>query len=128
MVTLLSGGARDRAGSLRTAGSLAAALAGNARPGGRRTTVYRVQRLARRHPDRYRHDLATLLAMLVDHEIAPHVTAVCPLEEAPAALLGLARAAAPGKHVVAVTVDAMTAPAVRRGAAGTPVSRSGGSP
>jgi NADPH2:quinone reductase len=103
MVSLLSGGRRDWRNALRTLGRLGFALAENVRPGGRRATVYSIQALARRHADRYRADLATLFALLAEGRLAPHIAAVHTLDEAPAALAGLAAGSAPpGKQVVAV--------------------------
>jgi hypothetical protein len=72
-------------GIAKTAGNLAAAFAENLRPGGRRTSVYSIQILARRHPGWYRSDLATLLGLLTDNKIAPHIAAVHKLGEAPTA-------------------------------------------
>jgi NADPH:quinone reductase len=102
MVTLLSGGARDWRGSAKTAGAFVLALLGNLRPGGKRTSIYSIQWLARRHPDWFRDDLATLLAMLADNDIAPHIAAVRKLDEVPTALTSLASHAPPGKQVIAI--------------------------
>jgi NADPH2:quinone reductase len=103
MVTLLSGGARDLRRSARTVGNVAAVFAQNLRPGGKRTSLYSIQKLARRHPDWYRDDLAALFAMLADGKINPHVAAVWKLDEVPAAIAALAAGGAlPGKQVVAV--------------------------
>jgi len=102
MVTVLSGGARDWRGTAKMAGILALALLGNLRPGGKRTSLYSIQWLARRHPDWFRADLATLLAMLAANEIAPHIAAVRSLDEVPTALVTLAGHAPPGKQVIAV--------------------------
>jgi NADPH2:quinone reductase len=105
MVSLLSGGTRQLGGSARTAAGVAACFAGNLRPGGKRTSLYSVQRLARRHPRWYTDDLSALVTMVAAGEIAPHIAAVWQLDEVPAALAGLARGARPGKQVVAVGTD-----------------------
>lgn len=102
MVTLLSGGARNWHGSAKTAGAIVRALLGNLRPGGKRTSIYSIQWLARRHPDWYRDDLATVLAMLAANEIAPHIAAIRKLDEVPTALMSLAGHAPPGKQVIAI--------------------------
>ncbi|MGH3085113.1 MAG: alcohol dehydrogenase catalytic domain-containing protein, partial [Gaiellaceae bacterium] len=102
MITMLSRGARDWRGSARMAGTAALAFAGNLRPRGKRTSLYSIQTLARRHPDWYRDDLATLFAMLADGELAPHVAAVLTLDEVPAALTNLAGHGPTGKQVIAV--------------------------
>ncbi|MDH3201896.1 MAG: zinc-binding dehydrogenase [Myxococcales bacterium] len=103
MVTLLSGGARDLRKSARTVANTAAVFAQNLRPRGKRTSLYSIQELARRHPDWYRDDLAALLAMLADGHIKPHIAAVWKLDEVPAAVEALASGGAlPGKQVVAV--------------------------
>ena len=51
MVILLSRGARDIRSTARTARNLAAVFGRNALPGGKRTSLYSIQRLARRRPD-----------------------------------------------------------------------------
>lgn len=91
-------------GALRakTAGILALALLGNLRPGGKRTSVYSIQWLARRHSDWYRADLATLLALLAQNQITPRIAAVRRLDEVPEALMSLAGHAPPGKQVIAI--------------------------
>ena len=71
-------------------------------PGGKRTSLYSIQWLARRHPDWYRDDLATLFAMLADGKLAPHIASVVTLDEVPAALANLAGHGPPGKQVIAV--------------------------
>jgi hypothetical protein len=53
-------------------------FAENLCPGGRRTSLYSIQKFARRHPEWYRQDLANLLTLLVDGEIAPHIAATGP--------------------------------------------------
>jgi NADPH2:quinone reductase len=106
MITLLSRGARDWRSSAKTAANVALAFAENLRPGGKRTSFYSIQMLARRHPDWYREDLATLMAMLVEHEIAPHIAAVRSLDEVPAALRSLAGHGPPGKQVIAIAPPA----------------------
>jgi NADPH2:quinone reductase len=83
-------------------GILLLALLGNLRPGGKRTGLYSIQWLARRHPDWHRADLATLLAMLAANEIAPRIAAVRSLDEIPTALRSLAGHGPPGKQVVAI--------------------------
>lgn len=106
MITVLSRGARSWAGGARTAARVASVFAANLRPGGRRASLYSIQRLARRHPDWYRDDLATLMAMLAADEIALQIAAVRNLDEAPAALATLAGAAPPGKQVIAIAPTA----------------------
>lgn len=103
MTTLLSDGARNWGGSARMGGGLALAMMGNLLPGGKRTSIYSIQGLARQHPDWYRADLATLLAMLAADEIAPHIAAVRSLDDVPKALVSLAGHAPPGKQVIAIT-------------------------
>lgn len=96
---------------LSAAGNLAGGLAENLRPGGKRTSVYSIQILARRHPEWYRSDLAALLGLLADNKIAPHIAAVHELQEAPAALASLAGHAPPGKQVITITpADSDSAP------------------
>ena len=102
MVTMLSGGARNWRGSAKTAGAFVLALLGNLRPGGKHTSIYSIQWLARRYPDWYRDDLAILLAMLAANEIAPRIAAVRKLDEVPTALMSLAGHAPPGKQVIAI--------------------------
>jgi NADPH2:quinone reductase len=99
---LVGFGYRGVEGMLKGAGTLALALLENARPGGKRTSLYSIQWLARRHPDWYRADLAVLLALLADHEIAPRIGAVRNLDEVPTALMSLAGHAPPGKQVIAI--------------------------
>jgi NADPH2:quinone reductase len=103
MVTLLSGGARDLARTARTIGNTAAVFGHNLLPGGRRTSLYSIQMLARKHPDWYRADLATLLAMLADQAIHPRIAAVWKLHDVPQALAAFAKGSLPGKQVVAIT-------------------------
>jgi len=102
MVTLLSGGARNWRTGVGTAAKVAGVFASNLRPGGRRTSLHSIQRLARRHPDWYRADLAALMTMLAADEIEPHIAAVRDLDDAPEALASLAGHAPPGKHVIAI--------------------------
>lgn len=102
MVTLLSGGARNWRGIAKTAGALVLAMIGNLRPGGKHTSIYSIQRLARRHPDWYRDDLATLPAMPAANKIAPYIAAVRNLDEVPTALMSLAGHAPPGQQVIAI--------------------------
>ncbi len=102
-VTLLSGGgARDWTGIAKTTANTVLAFAGNLRPGGKRTSAYSIQKLGRRHPDWYRDDLATLLAMLADGKLTPQIAAVVGLDEVPEALAKFGRPRAPGKQLVAV--------------------------
>ena len=106
LITVLSGGRRDWGGTAKMAGILTLAWLGNLRPGGKRTSLYSIQWLARRHPDWFRADLATLLALLAANEIAPHIAAVRSLDEVPAALTSLAGHGPPGKQVVAIAAPA----------------------
>src|SRR5581483_9028670 len=96
LVTVLSGGRRDWGGTAKMAGILALAFLGNLRPGGKRTSLYSIEWLARRHPNRFRADLATLLALLAANAIAPHIAAVRSLDEVPTALRTLAAHGPPG--------------------------------
>jgi len=106
MVTLLSGGARDLRRSARTVANVVAVFAENLRPGGKRTSLYSIQKLARRHPDWYRNDLAALFAMLADGHINPRIAAVWKLDEVPTAIEALAGGGAlPGKQVIAVAAS-----------------------
>jgi NADPH2:quinone reductase len=99
---LVGFGYRGVGGMIKGVGALALALLGNVQPGGKRTSIYSIQWLARRHPDWYREDLAALLALLADHEIAPRIAAVRTLDEVPGALRSLAGHAPPGKQVIAI--------------------------
>ncbi len=100
MVTALSRGQRDLRQLLRTAVQVGAAFAPNLVPGGKRTTFYSIQLLARKHPEWYRQDLATLLAMLADGTIEPRIAAAWKLDEAAVATAGLADGSLPGKQVI----------------------------
>ncbi len=100
MVTFLSGGGRDLAGMARTALSLARVFAPNARPGGKRTSVYSIQRLADKHPAWYRQDLGALLDLLAAGTIGPRVAAACELDRVPEAVKALSAGAPAGKQVV----------------------------
>jgi NADPH2:quinone reductase len=97
---LLAGGLREWRSWATMAGTLALALLGNARPGGKRTSIYSIQWLARQHSDWLRADLATLLTMLAQGEIAPRIAAVRRLDEIAAALSSPAGQAAPRKQVI----------------------------
>ena len=97
---MLSSGRRDLRKILKTASLVGAVFAPNLVPGGKRTSMYSIQVLARKHPDWYREDLATLLEMLADGAIDPQVAAVWNLDEVPAAVDGLAHGALPGKQVI----------------------------
>jgi NADPH2:quinone reductase len=76
----------------------------NLRPGGKRTALYSIQWLARRHPAWYREDLSTLLELLASAKIAPHIAATCTLDEVPEALRSLQGHGPPGKQVVTFQV------------------------
>lgn len=102
MVTLLSGGARDLLRSARTVGNVAAVFAQNLRPGGKRTSLYSIQKLARSHPDWYRADLAALFAMLAEGAIHPRIAAVWNLRDVPQAVTAFAKGSMPGKQVIAI--------------------------
>jgi NADPH2:quinone reductase len=102
MITFLSQGARDWRKTAKTLGNVALAFAENLRPSGKRTSLYSIQTLARRHPDWYRHDVATLFAMFADGKLAPQVATVLSLDEVPAALANLAGHGPPGKQVISV--------------------------
>ncbi|TJW15585.1 MAG: Zn-dependent oxidoreductase, NADPH:quinone reductase [Mesorhizobium sp.] len=102
MVTLLSRGERHRRGSAWTAWKLALAFAANLLPGGKRTSLYSIQTLARRHPEWYREDLAALMAMLAEGKLSPRIANVRTLEQVPSALGDLAGRGPPGKQVIAV--------------------------
>ncbi len=100
MVTMLSSGRRDLAKIAKTASLVGAVFAPNLVPGGKRTSLYSIQLLARIHPDWYRQDVAALLRMLVEGDIEPRIAKVWSLSEAPAAADGLAHGALPGKQVI----------------------------
>ncbi|MDH3725389.1 MAG: zinc-binding dehydrogenase [Thermoleophilia bacterium] len=103
MVSLLSAtGRRDLPRSVRTAFNLAPVFAHNLLPMGKRTSLYSIQMLAKKHPDWYRADLSALLQMLANDEIEPRIAKVWSLGEVPAAIARLARGSLPGKQVVAV--------------------------
>ena len=61
LVTVLSGGRRDWVGTAKMAAILALAFLGNLRPGGKRTSLYSIQWLARRHPDWFRSNMPLCL-------------------------------------------------------------------
>jgi NADPH2:quinone reductase len=102
MVTMLSRGTRDLRGSLKTAGNVVAVFGRNVWPGGKRTSLYSIQKLARSHPDWYRSDLALLFGMLADRKIDPHIAAVWKLSDVPRAVTAFAKGSKPGKQVVAI--------------------------
>ena len=81
MVTLLSGGARDLRRSAQTVGNVVAVFARNLLPGGKRTSIYSIQKLARAHADWYRADLVSLLDLLADGAIQPRIAAVWELRD-----------------------------------------------
>ena len=99
---MLSHGERDVGKMVKTGSMLAAVFAPNLVPGGKRTSIYSIQKLARKHPDWYRADLADLLAMLSDGAIDPQIAATWELHEVPAAAIELAGGSLPGKQVIAV--------------------------
>lgn len=106
MVTLLSGrGARSWRAGASTASKVVSVFATNLRPGGRRTSLYSIQNLARRHPNWYREDLAALMAMLAEDEIAPRIAAVRDFDDVPAALEELAGQGPAGKQVIGIAPD-----------------------
>jgi len=105
MITFLSRGARDWPKTAKTLANVGLVFAENLRPGGRRTSMYSIQTLARRHPDWYRQDLATLYAMLADGKLAPQIAAVLSLDEVPAALANLAGHGPPGKQAISVAAS-----------------------
>ncbi len=105
MVSLLSRGVRDLRKAARTASAVALVFGGNLRPGGTRTSLYSIQKLARRCPDWYRADLSALLTLLADGVIRPRVAAVWKLAEVPEALSAFAKGSLPGKQVVAIAVQ-----------------------
>lgn len=96
MVTLPSARGRTLAG-------VTAALTRNLWPGGKRTSLYSIQTLARRHPQWYRHDLAALLELLDGKQIDPQIAARWTLDQVPEALSMLARGALTGKQVIAAS-------------------------
>lgn len=105
MVTLLSGGSRDLRRSATTVGNAVAVFARNLRPGGKRTSIYSIQKLARAHPEWYRADLAALFALLADGDIQPRIAAVWELRDVPQALAAFAKGSLPGKQVIAITAS-----------------------
>lgn len=106
MVSMLSSGQRELRRILKTASLVGVVFAPNLIPGGKRTSLYSIQVLARKHPGWYRQDLAALLAMLTAGTIEPQVAAVWKLHEVPTAADGLAQGAMPGKQVVSVVGEA----------------------
>lgn len=102
-MTFLTEGRRDPRKIARTAATVAGAFAPNLVPGGKRTSFYSIQMLARRHPEWYRSDLGALLDMLAAGEIDPQIAAVWKLDEVPAAVADFAHGALPGKQVVAIS-------------------------
>jgi len=102
---MLTGGQRDIGKMARNAAMAAAVFGQNLIPGGKRTSAYSIQMLARKHPAWYQQDLTELIGMLADGTITPEIAAVWKLEEAPAAAAGLAQGALPGKQVIAVAAD-----------------------
>ncbi|MDH3754834.1 MAG: zinc-binding dehydrogenase [Acidimicrobiia bacterium] len=102
MVTMLTGGTRDLSKSAKTIGNVLPVFARNLVPGGKRTSLYSIQMLARKHPDWYREDLSILFGMLSRGEIDPTIAAVWKLDEVPAAAADMAAGALPGKQVINV--------------------------
>lgn len=100
MVTALTRGRRDVGGIAKTAATVVSVFGRNLVPGGKRTTLYSIQTLARKHPAWYRQDLEVLLAMLADGRIAPVIAAIWTLDDVPAAAAGLAQGAMPGKQII----------------------------
>lgn len=100
MITFLSGGSRDLPKMLKTAATVGPVFAQNLIPGGKRTKLYSIQVLARKHPEWYRQDLSALMRMLADGDLKPHIAAEWKLDEVPAAVADLARGAVPGKQVI----------------------------
>lgn len=105
MINALSAGERDLLMTLKTAARLFPVFAQNLIPGGKRTTIYSIQLLARKHPEWYRADLAKLLQMLNNGEIAPQVAAVWNLDDVPRAVAQMASGSLPGKQVISLTAD-----------------------
>src|SRR4029453_12460568 len=91
------------------------AFAENLRPGGKRTSFYSIQMLARRHPEWYRDDLTALFAVLAEGKLAPHVAAVLSGPQVPAARANLAGHGPPGKQVIAVSPTRLSLQSARRG-------------
>ena len=103
-VTFLDKGARDLRKILATASTVLPVFAQNLIPGGKRTSRYSIQLLARKHPDWYRADLSTLLEMLAASDIDPQVAAVWQLDDVPGAVAEMARGSLPGKQVISFPV------------------------
>jgi len=100
MVNFLSGGRRDVASIAKTLATVMSVFGRNLVPGGKRTTVYSIQRLAEKHPGWYQEDLSLLLSMLAEGRIRPQIAAEWTLEDVPAAVAGLAHGALAGKQVI----------------------------
>ena len=102
MVTMLAGGGKSLRTIAKTSSLIASVFAPNLLPGGKRTSFYSIQMLARKHPEWYRDDLAVLLDMHADGRMDPTIAAVWKLDEVPVAADGLAHGAMPGKQVIAI--------------------------
>jgi NADPH:quinone reductase-like Zn-dependent oxidoreductase len=72
-------------------------------PNGHATAFYSIGAMRRRHPDWFREDLATLLAMLAEGRIAPVVAEVMPLAEARRAHRRIEAGEVAGKLVLRVS-------------------------
>lgn len=72
-------------------------------PNGHATAFYSIGAMRRRHPEWFREDLATLLAMLAEGRIAPVVAEVLPLEEVRRAHERVEAGEVAGKLVLRVT-------------------------
>jgi NADPH:quinone reductase-like Zn-dependent oxidoreductase len=107
MAAFLAHGRADPARTVRTLAAVVPRLLPVSRT--RRASLYSIQTTARRHPDRYRHDLALLLDQLARGELRPSVSRIVALEEVPAALAALARGQVYGKQVIRPTSQPRTA-------------------
>jgi NADPH2:quinone reductase len=119
MITLLSHGGRHWRGSASTAWNLARAFTANLLPGGKRTSLYSIQTLARRHPEWYRQDLAALMAMLAQGKLLPRIASVRTLEQVPSGLGNLAGQGPTGKQVIATAITGSLTSASERRSSGT---------
>ncbi len=67
---------------LKLAGTLARLLRLKLRPGSRRVVMYLIPRSKKKHPERFRRDVATLLGWLASGKIDPAIARVLPLDQA----------------------------------------------
>ena len=103
LTAFLRGGRRHREGMVSTVSGGFRALARSLAPSeDRRVRLYSIQHLARRHPDRYRHDLETLLRWAADGRSEPCGGRLLALDQVPDAASRLALGWVSGKQVVTI--------------------------